>query len=247
MPLREEFEASGNWLFRWRSFIPLFLVVPLLAAMHDPDYLCQDRSWPDWWGLFSLTVSFCGLGVRVLTVGHAPEGTSGRNTKGGQIAVTLNTTGMYSVVRHPLYLGNFIMWFGVALFCGIWWMTVIVALAFWLYYERIMFAEEEFLRRKFGESYVQWAGATPAFLPDFRKWRPPELPFSWKSVLRREYPGLFAVVAVFWCLEAYSRIVVQRDWSVEPLWSSIFLSGAMVFFVLRTLKRRTTLLVVKGR
>ena len=68
----------------------------------------------------------------------------------GRWPSTLNTSGLYSVVRHPLYLGNYLMWLGVALFSRTWWAPVIVSLVFWLYYERIMFAEEEFLRRQFG-------------------------------------------------------------------------------------------------
>ncbi|MBW6498500.1 MAG: DUF1295 domain-containing protein [Bacteroidales bacterium] len=58
---------------------------------------------------------FCllGFGIRIYIVGHTPKNTSGRNTS-GQLADELNTTGVYSVVRHPLYLGNFFMWLGMA-------------------------------------------------------------------------------------------------------------------------------------
>lgn len=35
--------------------------------------------------------------------------------------------------------------------------TVIFILVYWLYYERIMFAEEQFLRRKFGEKYDEYS------------------------------------------------------------------------------------------
>jgi protein-S-isoprenylcysteine O-methyltransferase Ste14 len=247
MALREELERSGNWLFRWRSYMPLFLVVPVLLVTCHHDYLDQERAWPDYWGLFCMAVSFVGLGVRIATVGCVPGGTSGRNTTAGQVADALNTTGMYSIVRHPLYLGNFVIWLGVAMYCGVWWFVVIVALLFWLYYERIMFAEEEFLRRKFGDTYVEWAAATPAFLPRLREWRRAELPFSLRSVLRREYPGLFGIVAAFYVLKVYERVVIHRDLTVEPVWSGVFLAGLATFLTLRTLKRKTRLLAVEGR
>jgi protein-S-isoprenylcysteine O-methyltransferase Ste14 len=247
MALREELELSGRWLFRWRSFMPLFLAVPILLAMQHPDYLSQDRPWPDYWGLFCMAVSLVGLGIRVLTVGCVPQGTSGRNTKAGQIAEVLNTTGMYSIVRHPLYLANFVVWLGVAMYCGVWWLVAIVALLFWIYYERIMFAEEEFLRRKFGDVYVQWAEKTPAFFPKLKGWRRPELPFSLRTVLRREYPGLFGIIAAFYVLKVYERVVVHRDLTVEPVWSGAFAAGLAIFLTLRTLKRKTRLLAVEGR
>lgn len=240
-------ERSGQWLFRWRGFLPVGLAIPLVLAMHHPDYLRQHRPLPDYWGLFSMGVALAGLGIRALTVGFVPERTSGRNTKEGQVAESLNCTGMYSLVRHPLYLGNFVIWLGVSMFCGIWWVTAIIALVFWVYYERIMFAEEEFLRRKFGQTYLQWAAVTPAFFPKLKGWRRPELPFSLRTVLRREYSGLFGILGTFYALEAYTRVVVHREVTIEPVWTTVILAGAAVYLALRTLKRRTGLLVVKGR
>src|SRR5438132_991783 len=113
MPLKEELQQQGDWLFRWRSYVPLALVPVLLAAIvteEPPVRSPADR----WWMLFCLGVSLVGLGIRVLTVGFVPRGTSGRNTR-RQMARQLNSTGMYSVVRHPLYLGNMVIWLGIAM------------------------------------------------------------------------------------------------------------------------------------
>ena len=33
MPLREEFESSGQWLFRWRSYLPVVLLVPVIILL----------------------------------------------------------------------------------------------------------------------------------------------------------------------------------------------------------------------
>jgi hypothetical protein len=35
MELREHFEGSGQWLFRWRSYLPLVLLIPLAAAVAE--------------------------------------------------------------------------------------------------------------------------------------------------------------------------------------------------------------------
>jgi len=247
MALREEFERTGNWLFRWRGYLPLVLILPMLLGMHHPDYLRQDRSGQDVWALYCLAVTLVGLGIRAITVGFVPAGTSGRNTHDGQIAETLNTSGIYSLVRHPLYVGNFVMWLGVSMFCGIWWLTVLMALVFWIYYERIMFAEEEFLRRKFGEAYMAWAEVTPAFLPRLRGWKRPELRFSLRTVLRREHPAILATCLIFFLLEAYQRVVIRGEWRPNLLWTGIFVAGLVVSLTLRTLKRNTSLLAVDGR
>jgi len=185
--------------------------------------------------------------VRAVAIGSAPAGTSGRNTAEGQVASTVNTTGMYSVVRHPLYLGNFLNWMGVALFPRSGWLAVVIALAFWLYYERIMFAEEEFLRGKFGPAYEEWASRTPAFLPDFRRWRPATLPFSGRNVLKREYSGVLGIVACLAALDVVRDSTAAGEPSIDPMWIGILAITLVLYFVLRTLKRHTRVLHVEGR
>ncbi len=103
-----------------------------------------------------------------MTVGFTPKNTSGRNTSAGQIADELNATGIYSLVRHPLYLGNFFMWLGPVLFLRSFVVIVFFVLIYWLYYERIMFAEEQFLRRKFGETYDKWSEKVRSLIPSFK-------------------------------------------------------------------------------
>jgi len=145
MPLIEEFERSGNWLFRWRSYLPmLFLPLIILAVARYP-LIEENFRWHFAWSLVCFAIALVGLWVRCHTVGHAPLGTSGRNTK-EQVAETLNTSGLYSVVRHPLYLGNFLIVLGIVMQTFSWWLIALYAACFALYYERIMFTEEAFLQ-----------------------------------------------------------------------------------------------------
>lgn len=246
MPLREAFEREGNWLFRNRSWLPLLLypfAVVIIYFQRDKAHLyITDASW----GIICFLISLAGLAVRALTIGFTPQGTSGRNTE-KQVAEALNETGIYSVVRHPLYLGNFLMWLGLFLFIGVWWFVLICSLVYWLYYERIMYAEEEFLRREYSARYEAWASRTPAFLPRLSNWIPPRLSFAFKNVLKREYNGLFATVLSFALLNGISHYFVERRFEVDNLWKIVFGIGALIFIVLRTLKKNTRLLDVAGR
>lgn len=247
MTLREELERSGNWLFRRRSYLPVLMILPVVLAVNDFHGGRYAEAGMDRWGLACLGISLVGLGIRIVTVGYVPKGTSGRNTREGQAAESLNTTGMYSLVRHPLYLGNCISGLGISLYPQHWWLCVIFVLAFWLYYERIVFAEEEFLYRKFGRRWLEWAQQTPTFIPRFWGWKPPELPFSLRTVLRREYSGLLSVVGCFYGLELYSHAVAQHRLVVHPVWTTIFVATVVVYLTLRTLKKTTSLLAVEGR
>ncbi len=244
--LADDFQKAGNWLFRWRSYLPLALF--LLAIPAARDHALREGAYPEpaAWEVVCLAVALLGLAVRVLTVGFVPAGTSGRNTL-KQTAASLNATVMYSLVRHPIYLGNFLMWFGLSLLPRCWWFTVITVLAYWLYYERIMFAEEGFLFSQFGDQYREWTMRTPAFIPRWANWVKPDLPFSLKSAIAREYSTFFTIIALFTVMNAmiswFSRgTPVPNDFTV-----TLFLLGLLIYLAVRLVKKRTDLLRTEGR
>jgi len=246
MTLNDEMERVGNWLFRWRSYLPLVLLAVFLLSIREYQYPGHNERFDEIWEMCCLAVCFAGLGIRIITVGYTPAGTSGRNTK-KQVAETLNTTGVYSIVRHPLYLGNFFMWLGIVLFVNIWHLTLIFILIYWLYYERIMFAEESFLKRKFGDQFAEWADRTPAFIPRFRNYIKPAMPFSIRNVLKREYNGFFAIILVLFIFEEAGDWIVNRKFEMDLQWKILLSAGAFIWIVLRTIKKKTRLLHVEGR
>jgi protein-S-isoprenylcysteine O-methyltransferase Ste14 len=244
MALIEEFERTGNWLFKRRGYLPVFLLLAGFIVLGFKDYSSfyvipiKD--------LFYLAVSFTGFGIRIYTIGHTPKHTSGRNIS-RQRANVLNTTGIYSVIRHPLYLGNFIIWLGLALFLESVWLIVLFILVFWLYYERIMFAEEMFLRDKFGKEFLKWAEKTPAFFPNLKKWIPGELLFSWKNVFKREYNGFGNILAGFTLFDLARNYFSQGKPYPTLMWIIIFAFGFVSWLIIRTLEKKTKLFHLDDR
>jgi len=246
MPLKEEFGIQGNWLFKWRSYLPVLLVILLIPGLANFSLPGNSETLHLVWVIFCMGLSFLGLAIRIFTIGHTPKSTSGRNTS-EQKASTVNSTGIYSTVRHPLYVGNFFMWFGIFLYVHSFWVAITFCLIYWIYYERIMYAEEEFLRGKFGEVYEEWASKTPAFIPNFKSYIPPALSFSLRNVLKREYSGFFGVVFCFTLLELIKNIIIEGRVTLSGGWVNFFTFGLIVYLVLRTLKRHTKILHVEGR
>lgn len=241
----EEFRHTGRWLFRWRSFLPLLTISIFLIALKSFTYPEGSHTLDILWEIFCFTISFFGLGIRIYTVGHTPKGTSGRGTKNPKADV-LNITGMYSLVRHPLYLGNFLIWVGICFFTHSFFFSFTAILLFFLYYERIIFVEEEFLHEKFGRTFVEWAEKTPIMFPRFRNWRKPSLPFSLKNVLKREYTAFFIIIASFTCLEVIGDFFYEGKWQISWFYCLLFGFGLGTYIVLRTLKKKH-LLDVEGR
>lgn len=236
MSLSTEMETQGQWLFRWRSYLP-FVFVPCLVwevmhAGHDGSSWWWHQVWP----LACWCVSVLGLLVRVHCVGHAAANTSGRNTR-TQIADSLNVTGMYSVVRHPLYLGNFLIALGIVAHPASFWLIGLFILSFVVYYERIMFAEEAFLQRKFGAAYTHWTACTPAFIPRVRQWVAPSLPMNFIKAGRQEAAAIAVITVGFLSLELGSHAAVGATESVEPWWWTLTFVGVAMYISLRLFKR----------
>ena len=247
MALTEEMSKQGLWLFRWRSYLPIALLMLLFPAsllgLHWPfgSYSFHVR-----WEFACLGLSFFGLAIRGATIGCVPAGTSGRGTR-KQSAKILNTTGWYSVVRHPLYFGNYLIGLGVTLVWFEWWAPVIYSLFFWLYYERIMLAEERYLEVRFGDEFRQWAASTPAFVPRFSQWRSPDLPFSIRTVLQREYSGLLLLVVLHAGMEVIEHLWLDGRGMLSWPWICMLVGSMALYGILSVLKKRTVLLSVRGR
>lgn len=248
MALIHSFEKAGNKLFKYRGQIPVILFLLAVPVIYFTNYHFLE-SWPiSYWILLGLSaaLSFLGLVIRAIAIGTSNKNTSGRNTK-EQIADALNTKGIYSTMRHPLYVGNYFMWIGIVVFTANIWFFVIVSLAFWIYYERIMFAEERFLERKFGQDYLDWSLKVPAFFPSFKNYEKTAIPFSLKTILRREYSGITATIISFLFVD------ILRDAAITGVfifhWKYAIVLGVALFitFLLRTLKHHTKVLYEEDR
>jgi protein-S-isoprenylcysteine O-methyltransferase Ste14 len=250
--LKNELIRQGNWLFRWRSYLPLVLIPVAAIAFMESEWVNRmlGDTIEDIWDQACIVLAFGGLAVRGLIIGFVPRGTSGRTSE--QKAEALNTQGMYSQMRHPLYFANFLVFLGFMLVFKSIVFVLFGPVAYFLYYERIMLAEESFLEQKFGERYRAWAEKTPVFLPRFSGWDQPDLEFSVKTVLRREYPGFFLITIFFFVTEALEAVVLDHEGFLlwvddEPIWLGLLIVGAVAYIGLRIARKHTSWLAVAGR
>ncbi|WP_436641424.1 methyltransferase family protein [Microbaculum sp. FT89] len=250
--LKNELVRQGNWLFRWRSYLPLVIVPVAVIAFMQSDWVNRvlGDTVEDVWDYACFAIALSGLAVRGLIVGFVPRGTSGRTSE--QKAEALNTTGMYSQMRHPLYFANFLVFLGFMLVFKSVVFVLFGTVAYFLYYERIMLAEETFLEGKYGDQYRRWAEKTPVFLPRCSGWVRPALPFSFKSVLRREYPGFYLITIFFFVVEWLEATILDKEnfvaWiAEEPAWLAFLIIGTLAYVGLRVARKHTTWLAVAGR
>jgi protein-S-isoprenylcysteine O-methyltransferase Ste14 len=248
MALVHSLEKNGNFLFKYRGQIPIVLFLMSIPVIYFTDYKWIESKSTLKFSvtILAIVVSFLGQYIRAVAIGTSHKQTSGRNTK-EQVAEALNTKGIYSTLRHPLYLGNYFMWIGIIIYTFNIWFFIICSLLFWLYYERIMFAEERFLERKFGDNYINWSLKVPPFLPSFKNYEKTEIPFSLKTILRREYSGISATIISFLFIDVIRDFISEGKFIFTTKQVYILCFALGFSLILRTLKHKTKILFEEDR
>jgi len=192
-------ENIAKQLFRYRGQLPLILVslaIIVIYNYHSTSFIEGFLGKSIHIFLFSFLI-FLGHLSRALVIGYRGVHTSGQN-RHNQVAEELNTTGLYSIVRHPLYLGNFLIWNGILVLIGNLWFLFLGCCFFFILYIPIMKLENNFLKKKFGEEYIIWAKSTNMFVPALKMMRRPKVKFSFKIVWKNEYPGIISTLSSIW-------------------------------------------------
>jgi protein-S-isoprenylcysteine O-methyltransferase Ste14 len=236
MRIVDQVLATGALFFRWRSYLPLALAPLFLLSFRGSTYPYGSETLAFVWQLVCLAIALVGVAIRIVAGGTSPPGTSGRGTRRQQ-AVVLNTTGLYSVVRHPLYIGNYFIALGLSLVSRTWWLPLIVTFATLLYYERIAAEEERYLEERFGSDFLAWAARVPAMVPRLGQFEPSHRKFDWRRALRREFYAITEIAIAFPILDAVQGYVVTGRVQADPVWTAVFIAGALYFTVMWSAKR----------
>jgi protein-S-isoprenylcysteine O-methyltransferase Ste14 len=145
----------GAVLFRYRGFLPVpFLLVPLLVPG------AQTRN--GW----LIGAVFIVLGEAFRLAGVSAAGTVTRRRS--RAVQRLVTYGVFSWMRNPLYVGNFLIWIGFVIGSGVLWFIPVAVVLFAIEYTLIVRYEEGVLESIFGADYVAYKQRTPRWFP-----RPP--------------------------------------------------------------------------
>ncbi len=151
----------GDFVFKHRDTLPVpFIIVTVLVlAFTKPTFSAGDARLL----LFVMggLVILGGEAIRIWAVGY-----SGGTTRSKKlIADRLVMEGPYSLIRNPLYAGNFLIALGFSLLANAVVIVPLVVLYFAIEYYPIVRREEYFLLEKFGEPYSRYLSEVPRFFP----------------------------------------------------------------------------------
>ena len=133
-----------------------------------------------------LPIALLGLWLRAWATGHLAKNQN------------LATSGPYSYVRNPLYIGTLLVAAGIVVACRNWILAAIFALVFVCVYLPVIELEEQHLRKIFPE-YAAYAERVHRLLP-LSRWPGHGARFSWGLYVKNEeYQALLGfLLAAAW-------------------------------------------------
>lgn len=108
----------------------------------------------------------------------------------------LITSGPYAHTKNPLYLGNWLLWTGVALGSSLGWMLPLSWAVFAVQHAIVVHWEEQLLARHYSASYERYARDVPRWWPRVSGIKSPSAPHPWSEVLFSERGTLLAIVLI---------------------------------------------------
>ncbi|MBJ04716.1 MAG: lipid A phosphate methyltransferase [Flavobacteriales bacterium] len=214
MNLKEKMLNLGQISFKYRGQIPLILFVLAIPILADTNnYIRINEIALLIIKGFGILISLIGLLIRYFTVGTTPDNTSGKNRK-EQIADKLNTKGIYSIVRNPLYLANYFIWIGIGIYSTSYLFIIIQSLFFYIYYLKIILAEEEFLQKKYGNDYTLYIQKTPIIIPNIFLYKTSSIKLSIKKILHEEYSSTLSAILSFLYIDMLLKLFTFNEINV---------------------------------
>lgn len=175
--------STARFLFKYRSYTPIPLV-PLLAILTKST---------EAYFLAGAAIAALGEGVRIWALRHAgPKTRSHRKIRVDSLIVS----GPYSIVRNPLYIGNFILSLGIGVATGRPVLILPLVIVFVLQYAFIIRAEEEFLAQALGEVYRDYRERVPRIIPSPGIYKAGDRRFPFREILPRELNTITAAETV---------------------------------------------------
>lgn len=185
-------EEIGKKFFELRDYTPIPLVIMILFFA-DASVLSAT---------LGLVAILAGELFRIYSVAFIGKIS---RTRKGSTGDNLIKSGPFSWVRNPLYVGNFFISVGIAIYSGSLAMIVLTAALFSVQYVFIVAYEEAVLLKKFGQEYEDYRNVVPAWFPrHMPKLHEIEWPSSYTKALESEKKTLMAIVGMLLVVMIFS-------------------------------------------
>lgn len=202
----------GTFFFRYRN--ALFPLTFVLLFFGGTLPVFKNEHIKTWEIIIGVIVTLSGQILRALTIGLAYIKRGGKKKQ--VYAGKLVQEGIFAHCRNPLYLGNILILAGVGIAANSL-PFVLFGIPFFLFaYLAIIFAEEDYLRKKFGQEFKDYCKRVNRFIPTFSGLGSTikSIEFHWKRLIVKEYATPFT-----WIMGMTFLIMKEKylDWGYEGI------------------------------
>jgi protein-S-isoprenylcysteine O-methyltransferase Ste14 len=202
--------ARNKWTHQARGWISLAILVPvgIGAALSRPHFP------PASWGY-----SACQAAGWLLFLAGGAMRWWAMLYVGGRKTTELVTTGPYSITRHPVYLGTFLLALSAAVLSQSVVFFAAVLVARMAYLGVTVPPEERKLLDRHGEEFAAYCRRVPRLLPSFGRFQSPETIEVHVRGLRTELVRTCRYVWIPLACEVLTRLRVEDWWPIRfSLW-----------------------------
>ena len=174
-----------NWIFKYRGYLP---VIPGLILIFFSN-LSRNSI------IVSIFFVILGEFIRIYSVAYTGKETRSNKTK----AETLISDGPYSMVRNPIYLGNFFIGLGFIFLFNVWMPYIILLYIFFfsVEYGIIISVEEKFLFEKFGDKYKKYKESVAIILPIHKRYSGEKIIPDFNASFKSERDTFITILIVY--------------------------------------------------
>jgi protein-S-isoprenylcysteine O-methyltransferase Ste14 len=142
--------SVANWVYRFRGYL---VAPPLIFAIFWSRYETEaEFIWP-----LGISLFIFGVAIRIWAQQHLHYRI--------KVHKTLTTTGPYSFVRNPIYIGNLMISLGATVISELLWLVPITFFYCLAIYTLVVRYEEAHLLDKYRESYRKYMEEVPRWIP----------------------------------------------------------------------------------
>ena len=166
------YNKNKSKIYSFKSFMYIYKIMQLSTL-----FICITSIWMDHIYLYKLFnntetlkyigISISGFGITIFSIARFTLGKNYSPCYDSYIPKSINTKGIYSIIRHPIYTANLLLMIGIFISSG----SAIIALnaiILFLYYAMSAFVEEKAIEKKF-PTYATYKNKTGMFFPSIIK------------------------------------------------------------------------------
>lgn len=227
MFFKNKFIKTGRILCRHRSALPIIYIGMIFLYIYmTPPFVFSGNN------VISemLTGLLILLGLRVRWAAE--------NRESNTLASLVEAKGIYSVIRFPFYLSDFLILLGITTFVGSFSLLLVFVLSATIVIERMLMFEERISYNNLGDDYVKWYKSTNAIIPVIWNWRGATYVKSLKSKAQNMLNPIFFALFVLNAIYIYKYYRVNFTFSIDYFLAIPLLILLILLILMRFSKRK---------